>query len=125
MFTPVVEQQVSLVQGATGFQEHPKPQRSPRKKKNTDWTLNQKQFDHSKTQEISHILPGKHLNVFNGEDSVSYLQMPVKKRNRKTVFVPDVVKRVTDDAIAKQTHGANFVIRIPMLCKLVASMKNV
>ena len=80
MFTPVVEQQVSLVQGATGFREHPKPQRSPRKKKNTEWTLNQKQFDHSKTQEISQILPGKHLNVFNGEDSVSYLQLPVKKK---------------------------------------------
>ena len=79
-FTPIVEQQVHLVQGATGIQEQPKPQRSPRKKKNSEWTLNQKQFDHSKTQEISHILPGEHLNVFNGEESVSYLQLPVKKK---------------------------------------------
>ena len=43
-------------------------------------TLNQRQFDHSKTQEISHILPGEQLNVFNGEESVSYLQLPVKKK---------------------------------------------
>ena len=79
-FSPVVEQQVPLVQGATGIQEQPKRQRSPRKKKNSEWTLNQRQFDHSKTQEISHILPGEQLNVFNGEESVSYLQLPVKKK---------------------------------------------
>ena len=79
-FTPIVEQQVPPVQGATGIQEQPKRQRSPRKKKNSEWTLNQRQFDHSKTQEISHILPGEQLNVFNGEESVSYLQLPVKKK---------------------------------------------
>ena len=79
-FSPVVEQQVPLVQGATGFQEQPKRQRSPRKKKNSEWTLNQRQFDHSKNQEISHILPGEQLSVFNGEESVSYLQLPVKKK---------------------------------------------
>ena len=79
-FSPVVEQQVPSVQGATGFQEQPKRQRSPRKKKNSEWTLNQRQFDHSKTQEISHILPGEQLNVFNGEESESYLQLPVKKK---------------------------------------------
>ena len=79
-FSPVVEQQVPLVQGATGIQEQPKRQRSPRKKKNSEWTLNQRQFDHSKTQEISHILPGEQLNVFNGEESESYLQLPVKKK---------------------------------------------
>ena len=79
-FSPVVEQQVPSVQGATGFQEEPKRQRSPRKKKNSEWTLNQRQFDHSKTQEISHILPGEQLNVFNGEESESYLQLPVKKK---------------------------------------------
>ena len=78
-FTPMVEQQVPPVQGATGIQEQPKRQRSPRKKKNSEWTQ-QRQFDHSKTQEISHILPGEHLNVFNGEDSVSYLQLPVKRK---------------------------------------------
>ena len=71
-FSPVVEQQVPLVQGATGIQEQPKRQRSPRKKKKSEWTLNQRQFNHSKNQEISHILPGDQLNVFNGEDSMSY-----------------------------------------------------
>ena len=78
--TPIVEQQVPPVQGATGIQEQPKRQRSLRKKKNSEWTPNQRQFHHSKTQEISHILPGEQLNVFNGEESVSYLQLPVKKK---------------------------------------------
>ena len=80
MFSLVVEEQVPFVQGATEIQEQPKQQRSPRKKKNSEWTLNQRQFDHSKTKEISHILPGKQLNVFHGEESVSYLQLPVKKK---------------------------------------------
>ena len=75
-----MEQQVPAVQGATGIQEQPKRQRSPRKKTNSEWTLNQRQFDHSKTQEMSHILPGEQLNVFNGEESVSYLQLPIKKK---------------------------------------------
>ena len=79
-FSPVVEQQVPALQGATGVQVQPKRQRSPRKKKGSEWTLNQKQFDHSKTQEISHILLGEQLNVFNGEESESYLQLPVKKK---------------------------------------------
>ena len=80
-FTPIVEQQVPQAQGATGSEEQPKRQRSPRKKKSSEWTLNQRQFDQSKTQEISHILPGEHLNVFNGEESsVSYLQLPVKSK---------------------------------------------
>ena len=80
-FTPIVEQQVPQVQGVAGIQEQPKRQRSPQKKKNLEWTLNQRQFDQSKTQEISHILPEEHLNVFNGEEpSVSYLQLPVRKK---------------------------------------------
>ena len=79
-FTPIVEQQGAPVQGATGIQEQPKRQRSLPKKKNSEWTPNQRQFDHSKTQEISHILPDEQLNVFNGEESVSYLQLPVKKK---------------------------------------------
>ena len=80
-FTPIVEQQVPQVQGAAGIQEQPKQQRSPRKKKSSEWTLNQRQFDQSKTQEISHILPGEHSNMFNGEESsVSYLQLPVKRK---------------------------------------------
>ena len=81
-FSPVVEQQVPALQGATGVKEQPKRQRSPRKKKGSEWTLNQRQFDHSKTQEISHILPGQQLNMFNGEESVSYLQVPVKKKDQ-------------------------------------------
>ena len=80
MFSPVVEQQVPLIPGETGIQEQPKHQRSPRKKKKSEWTLNQRQFEHSKTQEISHILPGEQLNVFNGEESISYLQLPIKKK---------------------------------------------
>ena len=80
MFSPVVEQQVPLVQSATGIQEQPKQQRSPQKKGKSEWTLNQRQFDHSKNQEISHILPSGQLNVFNGGDSMSYLQLPVKKK---------------------------------------------
>ena len=79
-FSPVVEEEVPFVQSAIGIQEQPKRQRSPRKKKNSEWTLNQRQFDHSKTQEISHILPGEQLNVFHGEESSSYLQLPVKKK---------------------------------------------
>ena len=75
-----MEQQVPSVQGATGVQVQHKRQRSPRKKKDSEWTLNQRQFDHSKTQEISHILPGEQLNVFNGEESESYLQLPMKKK---------------------------------------------
>ena len=54
-FTPFGEQQVPQVQGAVGNQEQPKRQRSPRKKKKSEWTLNQRQFDQNKTQEISHI----------------------------------------------------------------------
>ena len=113
-FTPIVEQQVPPVQGATEIQEQPKQQISSRKK-NSEWTLNQRQFDHSKTQEISHILPGEQLNVFNGEESVSYLQLPVKEeKKKKTVSVQDVVKWDTEDAIAKSTilqilhHGYTF-----------------
>ena len=80
-FTPIGEQQVSQVQGAAGSQEQPKRQRSPRKKKNSEWTLNQRQFDQNKTHEISHILPGGHLNVFNGEEpSMLYLPLPVKRK---------------------------------------------
>ena len=80
-FTPFGEQQVLQVQGAVGNQEQPKRQRSPRKKKKSEWTLNQRQFDQKKTQEISHISPRERLNVFNGEEpSVLYLQLPVKRR---------------------------------------------
>ena len=80
-FTPIGEQQVPQMQGVVGSQEQPKRQRSPRKKKKSEWTLNQRQLDQSKTQEISHISPREHLNVFNGEEpSVSYLQLPVKRK---------------------------------------------
>ena len=80
-FTLFGEPQVPQVQGAVGNQEQPKRQRSPRKKKKSEWTLNQRQFDQNKTQEISHISPREHLNMFNGEEpSVSYLQLQVKRR---------------------------------------------
>ena len=80
-FTPFREQQVPQMQSAAGNQEQPKRQRSPRKKKKSEWTLNQRQFDQNKTQEISHISPRESLNMFNGEEpSVSYLQLPVKRR---------------------------------------------
>ena len=80
-FTPFGEQQVSQVQGSVGNQEQPKRQRSPKKKKKSEWTLNQRQFDQNKTQEISHISPRECLNMFNGEEpSVSYLKLPVKRR---------------------------------------------
>ena len=73
-FTAFGEQQVPQIQGAVEYQKQPKRQRSPRKKKKSEWTLNQRQFDQNKTQEISHISPREHLNVFNGEEpSVSYL----------------------------------------------------
>ena len=122
-FSPVVEQQIPLIPGETGIQEQPKRQRSPRKKKKSEWTLNQRQFEHSKTQEISHILPGEQLNVFNGEESVSYFNCQ-SKRKKKTVSVPDVAKWDTEDVTAKSTHGANFASRIHMPRKLAASMKN-
>ena len=102
-FSLVVEQQVPSVQGATGFQEQPKRQRSPRKKKNSEWTLNQRQFDHSKTQEISHILPGEQLNVFNGEESESYLQLPVKKETRKP-FLYQMWRNGTQKTVLSSQH---------------------
>ena len=80
-FTPLGEQQVPQMQGAVGNQGQPKSQRSPIKKKKSEWTLNQRQLNQNKTQEISHISPREHLNVFNGEEpSVSYLQLPVKRK---------------------------------------------
>ena len=111
--TPIVEQQEPPVQGATGIQEQPKWQRSPWKKKKSEWTLNQKQFDHSKTQEISHILPCEHLNVFNGEESMSNLQLPVKKKEENHFCT-------RCGEMGQGTHGANSAPWIP----LVASMKN-
>ena len=113
-----MEQQVPAVQGATGIHEQPKRQRSPRKKKGSEWTLNQRQFDHSKTQEISHILPG------SMEKRASRTYSCQSKRNKKTVSVPDVAKRDMEDVTAKSTHGANFASRIRMPRKHVASMKN-
>ena len=82
-FTPIVEQQVPPVQGATGMQEHPKPQRSSRKEKNSEWTLNQKQFDHSKTQEISHILPGKHFKCIQWRRECVVSTAASEKERRK------------------------------------------
>ena len=44
-FTPFGEQQVPQIQSAAGNQEQPKRQRSLRRKKKSEWTLNQRQFD--------------------------------------------------------------------------------
>ena len=80
-FTPLGEQQVPQMQSTAGNQEQPKRQRSPRRKKKSEWTLNQRQFEQNKMQEISHISPREHPNVLNGEEpSVSYLQLPVKRK---------------------------------------------
>ena len=107
MFSLVVEQQIHTVQGATGIKEQPKQQRSPRKKKNSEWTLNQRQFDQSKTQEISHILPGEQLNVFHGEESVSYLQLPVKKKeeNRFCTRCGEICERQSNSVQQKRHTG--------------------
>ena len=85
-FTPIVEQQVPQVQGAAGIQEQPKRQRSPQKKKNLEWTLNQRQFDQSKTQEISHVLSREHLNVFNGEEPSVSATTCEKKRGKPLLY---------------------------------------
>ena len=72
-FTPPAGPHLPQVQGAVGKQEQPKRKRSPRKKARSEWALNQKQFDQNKSQEISHISPRQHMNVFNREEpSVSY-----------------------------------------------------
>ena len=107
-----------------GNQEQPKGQRSPRKKKKSEWTLNQRQFDQNKTQEISHISPRECLNVFNGEElSVLYLQLPVRRRQENR-FVPDAVKWDMGNVTAKQQHGVNFAPQIHMLHKPAGGMKN-
>ena len=44
---------------------------------NGNWRLNQKHFNQSRNQEISHICPVEQVNAFNIEEpSVSYLQLP-------------------------------------------------
>ena len=123
-FTPIGEQQASQVQGTAESQEQPKQQRSPRKKKNSEWTLNQRQFDQNKTQEISHILPGEHLNVFNGEEpSMSYLPLPVK-RKEENCFCTRCGEMGHGRVIAKQLHGVNFALWIHMLHKHVGGMRS-
>ena len=59
----------------------PKGQRTPRKRTcNSEWDLNQRHFNQSKPQEISHISPVEQANVYNTEEpSVSYLQLPTRK----------------------------------------------
>ena len=42
----------------------------------------------AKTQEISHILPGEQLNVFNGEESESYFTTASQKETRKPFLYP-------------------------------------
>ena len=78
-FTPPPRQRG--LQGTTERQQEPKKQRTHRKKKHKgDWTLNQRQFDQNKQQEISHISPVDQINILNTEEpSVSYLQLPIRK----------------------------------------------
>ena len=59
-------------------QHEPKEQRNPRRRvQNGNWKSNQKQFNYSRNQEISHISPVEQVNDFNMEEpSVSYLQLP-------------------------------------------------
>ena len=71
------------------------------RKRSLNGALNQRQFEQNKTQEISHISPRERLNMFNGEEpSVSYLQLPVKRRE-EIVSVPDAVKWDMGNVIAK------------------------
>ena len=62
-------------------QQEPKEQRNhQRRVQNGTWRLNQKQFNLSRNQEISHISPVEQVNGFNIEEpSVSYLQLPMGK----------------------------------------------
>ena len=62
-------------------QQEPKEQRNHRRRvQNGAWKLNQKQFNLSRNQEISHISPVEQVNGFNIEEpSVSYLQLPMGK----------------------------------------------
>ena len=63
------------------LQQEPKEQRNHRRRvQNGAWKMNQKQFNLSKNQEISHISPVEQVNGFNIEEpSVSYLQLPMGK----------------------------------------------
>ena len=66
------------------FQQEPKEQRNHRRRvQNGAWKMNQKQFNLSRNQEISHISPVEQVNGFNIEEpSVSYLQLPMGKTYR-------------------------------------------
>ena len=68
-------------------QQEPKEQRNPwRRVQNGNWKLNQKQFNHSRNQEISHISPVEQVNGFNIEEpSVSYLQLPTGRTTDQRV----------------------------------------
>ena len=123
-FTLFGEQQVPQEQGAVGNQVQPKGQRSPRKKKKSEWTLNQRQFDQNKTQEISHISPRERLNVFNIEEpSVLYLQLPVKRR-QENHFCTRCSKMGHLKRYCQAQHGVNFVPQTHMLHKPAGGMKN-
>ena len=68
-------------------QQEPKEQRSYRRRaQNGTWKLNQKQFNHSRNQEISHISLVEQVNGFNIEEpSVSYLQLPTGRTTDQKV----------------------------------------
>ena len=68
-------------------QQEPKEQRNHRRRaQNGTWKLNQKQFNHSRNQEISHISPVEQVTGFNIEEpSVSYLQLPTGRNTDQKV----------------------------------------
>ena len=70
-----------MIQEVRREQLEPKRQRIPRKRKlRSEWSLNQRQFDQNKQQEISHILLVDQVNIFNSEEpSMLYLQLPTRK----------------------------------------------
>ena len=70
-----------MIQEVQREQVEPIKQKIPRnRKQRSEWSLNQRQFDQNKQQEISHILLVDQVNVFNSEEpSMLYLQLTTRK----------------------------------------------
>ena len=107
-----------------GAKNNPKDRGAPGRKRSLNGLLTRDNLIRVKHKKFRTFHPREHLNVFNGEEpSVSYLQLPVK-RKKKIVSVPDVVKRDMGDIFAKRQHGANFAPQIHMLHKPARGMKS-
>ena len=76
-FTPLPGGESSQENKQKQFQHEPKRQRTLRRKThNGEWNRNQRHFNQSKNQGISHISPVDQVNDYNIEEpSVSYLQL--------------------------------------------------